>query len=250
MNYVVHFTVFEAKKSQMNILKKILICCIILTSNLAFGVSNGRIDIAKIPLDQCTIKKVIGALSVNSMDRTVEISKNNLATLHELNSIVRLTKKPYGSKLKIKDLLSSDELDKFNEASQRQQILTKEELIEGDRGRDLDVISKLVNLVKYISINKKFPTANYKQNYILFGFLSLGHKEFNIKDLLPHNYNQAVECNLDYALSGLESGSIKKASDLKPAWDRASLKISEIFSRYSLADRKSNNFNDSDKAEL
>lgn len=215
-----------------------------------YSANKEEVDISKIPLGQCTFEKVGSTLSVMSANRASKIAENTSTTLDEINNIVSNAKNPHSSNTRMGDFLTPHELDKFAEASQRQGVLNMESLLEGAFERDIAAIYRLVELAGDYYRDNKIPLKSNKDDYLLFGYLILGHKELSFDDLKPVKPDQMEKCNLDYALFSLEVNSLNKMKELNEAWDMANAKVDNIYAKYPKSEREFKILSESDKNEV
>jgi hypothetical protein len=196
----------------------------------------------KLTSQQCTLPRVIDVLTLQSLNRTEPIHKNQIKTLEELkqlNSKATDDNKPIGEQLSIEDS------EKFSSAAQRSKTMNMALLVESRFQRDLNVIQKLTVIADNYYRWNKLPDEN-GSDAIYVALLIAWRESMNPKGL----DNNSDHCDLDYALYRIEQEPIGKLNSMSSKLNMGVAHVMEIYKKYPTKEMNYDILNDADKKEV
>jgi len=93
--------------------------------------------VSQIPLDECDLRAVIGALTYETIKNEGAIAKEKSPILDQIKTLIR---KARYNNVPLRDQLSPDDIAQFSELRQRLMTMELASLIESQRERDLKAI--------------------------------------------------------------------------------------------------------------
>jgi hypothetical protein len=209
----------EINMKYITILSLIIISMVIFTvapSARAAGFSSGH----------CELRDVIARMKFESIERAAAIAEQVLPIIKQLEELTNKAKKP---DIPIKDQLSSDDIIKFTELSERIKTTNLAQLMESRRERDLTVIEKMTMIADRANRWNDHP-AEDDPDFIVYSALQLlrvAVKKNNIT--VPSTQS----CTLDYALHLIENEGIEKLNAIK-GLDSVVSSIKAILAKYGM----------------
>ncbi len=183
--------------------------------------------VSDLALDHCELREVISRKQFDSIGKAAAIAEQALPLLEGLdviNSKATVPNKP------IKDQLSTDDISKFSELSQRLKSAQISQLMESRRERDLKVIEKMVMIADRDYRWQKQPKEK-DPDFIIYSAIQL--LRFTIKKNNITVPSSAV-CTLEYALHSLETEAIDRLNSRNAQLESAIRQFKSILAKYGM----------------
>ncbi len=181
---------------------------------------------AALTAEHCELREVIARMQFESIEKAAAIAEQVLPVIKHLEELTNKAKKP---DIPIKDQLSSEDIIKFTELSERIKTTNLAQLMESRRQRDLTVIEKMTMIADREYRWNDHPAEN-DPDFIVYSALQLLRFTVKKNDITV----PAVQsCTLDYALHLVENEGIEKLNAIK-GLDSVVSSIKAILAKYGM----------------
>lgn len=153
----------------------------------------------------CSVDQAVSAAYMHSLDRGADLAKQLKATSLEAMKLNAKAKDPNAP---VGDQLSRQDVEKFNQLSQRLQTIKTYMILEGARGRDAQVAGKIFYVADDLYSQRAIPQGSaYFDRVLMLMRRAVSDGILTDKISLP----QAADlCTLDNALYFVEAGTAEK----------------------------------------
>lgn len=183
--------------------------------------------VADLPLERCGLREVISRMEFESGEKAAAIAEQALPVLEEIEKINSKATVQYRP---IQDQLSSEDIGKFTELTQRLKVIQLAQIMESRRERDLMVIEKMVMIADRVYRWQDYPKENDPDSiiYAAIQLLRSAIKDNNI------DAPASPICTLKYALHAVESEAIAKLNEGDSALGSAMKELELILRKYGM----------------
>ncbi|MGE3319836.1 MAG: hypothetical protein AB7I18_11135 [Candidatus Berkiella sp.] len=192
--------------------------------------------IEDVSLDKCEVGNVTGHLRIFSLSKQIPYT-NEIAKIARQQADLAAHGK--NSKLPIKDLLSKDDLERFEQLNQKLKQLNLITYVESRKQRDYGVIKLMTNLADEEYQTGKLPTEGSLDSYIYMPIVYFSPP--NPDDLQVSKPTNNASCNLDLSLYYLQEKIINELGLLNI--DLAKSELDSILKKYNIKRITDDNLN-------